>query len=147
MRCVNCGRMASADDTQCPYCGCPVLTAAETSRHKAGARVRRLWEESTLPENVVALPRRPRIRMTVSLVAGEALVWGSVWLIVAGLLGVLSVGWAWLVPLLLLAVNLVIYQTYNIEPWHQRLLAKWREEEQPPDDQDDTTGNHRVSGM
>lgn len=133
MRCVSCGRMTSSEDSQCPYCGCPVLS--EHQAGGAGARaaytrqVSRIWDEPSDPTGgkVVPLPvagaeaassvdPEPGLRLLDGI--AETVLWGLVWLAVSLALGLASSPETWAVFGLAMLNDLFILSAYQTRPWY-----------------------------
>jgi len=135
MRCVSCGRMASAEDSQCPYCGCPVL-----SRPGAGAsrelsdNVLELFGEPPAGAEVVPFPggETPVDGPQPIDYLSESFVWAVVWIPLAWALGVLQIPLAWLALVLALGCDSWMLTSLGVRPWYrQRPPAAPRPRRQP----------------
>lgn len=148
MRCVNCGRQAAADDSQCPYCGCPVLSRHDDPQAvRRAAHVRRLWDDAAEAPaaEVVPLYTAPRGLQPVDIFS-EAAIWGVSWLLLAWLLGVVAEPATWAAAAVGLLVDCFVLATYNVRPWYHRLRRRNR----PSGGSDDASRpapTARVSGL
>jgi hypothetical protein len=133
--------MTSPDDSQCPYCGCPVLSAH--ANHGAGTsdnyarQVRRIWDDPSDPlaDKVVPLPvegaataagipREPSLRLLDGI--GDTVLWGLLWLAVSLALGVAGTLETWAVFGLAMLNDLFILSTYQSRPWFVRRRPQQR---------------------
>ncbi len=147
MRCVNCQRTASPDDTQCPYCGCPVLSAVgKSERERLADNVRKIWDESRMPDNVVPLVR-PGVPLWHRLApAADLAIWLIVWGLVTSWLGVAASLYAWIAFALAVTVYFVALAA-NGPP---SVFLHIGQDHEPQEVPGDTTGideNPRVSGL
>lgn len=144
MRCVNCQRSVADDDSQCPFCGCPVLTAAPNPAHTRVAReLGRLWAHPSGGDNVVSLVavRRAALARWLRDAALEVGCWGVIWGGVAALLGVATSPGTWVVYVLALSLDLALLTTYRARPW----FFAWTQEVETT--HDDPPGSQGAVGM
>lgn len=148
MRCVNCGRQAAADDTACPYCGCPVLSRnPDAGDERRTGEVRRLFDEAAGRPQLRVVPL-PAPVAAAGPTAADMLIVVVAWsLLQAPLLlalGAAGAGGAWLVGPLAALVELATLRAWGARPWFRRPAAPV---EDTHGDRSDAAVHSRVSGL
>ena len=148
MRCVNCGRQAAADDTGCPYCGCPVLSRnSDIADERRTSEARRLFDEVAGRPALRVVPIRPSVAPARPTGVDAALVvalWTLLQIPALFVLGVADLPAAWLVGPLAALFELGVLHRIGARPWFRRPAAPM---EDTHDDRSDPAVHSRVSGL
>lgn len=148
MRCVNCGRQAAADDTGCPYCGCPVLSRnPDIADERRTTEARRLFDEAAGRPALRVVPIRP-LTTPVGPTGADAALVVALWVLLQipalFVLGVADVPAAWFVGPLAALLELGVLHRFGARPWFRRSAAPM---EDTHDDRSDPAVHSRVSGL